>query len=344
MKNIFVLSAGLLLCAGSGLAFASADNNDATNNFYDTTEPAALPLQKLEIAGEVSNPGPVDFTKLAKRQVVVKETVLDEAGKPKFVGAYTYEGYSLFDILNTAVLDKRNKFDFAPVIDVYVEIENFSGDKAVFSWGELYYPNDLHKVIIAASAARIVPSKTRDLWPLPLRSKLVAANDLVSERNIEEPVKITVKSYPKSLAVEKGLSPMYAPAISVFYGEEKKAELTDFPVGLSTQTYETVFYGRGKGIHSTTPFAGVMLKDVLKPYYPFNRENLRTGMFCVAARDGYRAAVSYSELFNRNDQREFLLVKTAPDEDGGLFRTFPAPDFFSDRAVRSVSAIYFQDR
>ena len=61
---------------------------------------------------------------------------------------------------------------------------------------------------------------------------------------------------------------------------------------------------------------------------------------CISAEDGYRCAISYSELFNRNDQQEFLLVKTDPGEDGGLFRIFPAGDFFSDRAIKSVSEIH----
>ena len=45
-------------------------------------------------------------------------------------------------------------------------------------------------------------------------------------------------------------------------------------------------------------------------------------------------------LFNRNDQQEFLLIKTAENEDGGLFRMFAAGDFFSDRAIKSVSGIH----
>jgi len=344
MKNIVIFSAVLLLCAGPGRAAAPVDTSDATNDFYDNTETYPLEVHKLEIAGEVAKPGPVDLSKLTLHSVIVKEAVLDRDGKTKFIGAYRYDGYSLFDILNNSVPEKRNRIEFPPIIDLYVEVENFSGEKAVFSWGELYYSNDLHKVIIAASVSRIVPSKTRELWPLPMRSKLVAAGDLITERNIEEPVKITVKSYPRSFTVQKGLSPMYSASLSVFSGSEKKAELTGLPVGLSTRTYETVFYGRGKGIHSTTPFTGVRLKDLLAQYYPLTRENLRAGMLCVAAKDGYRAAVSYSELFNRNDQRGFLLVKTAPDADGGLFSLFPAPDFFSDRAIKSVTGIHFDDR
>ncbi len=63
-------------------------------------------------------------------------------------------------------------------------------------------------------------------------------------------------------------------------------------------------------------------------------------MLCLAAKDGYRCAVSYSELCNRNDQQEFLLIKTATGEDGGLYRVFAAADFFSDRAIKSLSEIH----
>jgi hypothetical protein len=74
--------------------------------------------------------------------------------------------------------------------------------------------------------------------------------------------------------------------------------------------------------------------------YPMNRDELKTGIICIAGKDGYRTVVSYSEMFNRNDQQEFMLVKTKPDEDGGLYRAFAASDFFSDRAIKSVSEIH----
>jgi len=73
---------------------------------------------------------------------------------------------------------------------------------------------------------------------------------------------------------------------------------------------------------------------------PVSRENLQKGIICISAADGYRAAFSWSEIFNRNDQQEFLLVETREGEDGGLFRIFPAADFFSDRAIKSVTEIH----
>jgi hypothetical protein len=107
-----------------------------------------------------------------------------------------------------------------------------------------------------------------------------------------------------------------------------------------TITFFTIFYGRGKGIHSTSPFTGLLLKDVIGKYYPVTRSNLQSGILCLTGKDGYSCAVSYSELFNRNDQQEFLLHRSEPNEDGGLFRVFAACDFFSDRAIKSLSEIH----
>jgi hypothetical protein len=315
------------------------DTSDMTNNFYDNVETYQLPVKDLYIDGEIANPGKVDFKGLPVHSVIVKETLLDSAGGDRFEGAYRYDGYSLFDILDKSVLKKTNSAEFKPIIDLYVEIENDRGDKVVFSWGEIYYPNNLHKILIANGVSRIVPSRTKELWPLPADSKIVAASDLVTERNIPSPVKITVKSYPRSFSVKQSMSPMFSSGIELFSSSLKVGQIEALPEDLKNVTFNTIFYGRGKGIHSTTPFSGVILKDLLLKYYPENRENLKSGIICIAGLDGYRSVVSYSELFNRNDQQEFILVKTKIQEDGGLFRIFAAADFFSDRAVKSISEI-----
>jgi hypothetical protein len=315
------------------------DTSDNTNNFYDNTESISLRGVELTIEGEIANPGKVDFSSLPVHSVIVKETLLDSTGGDEFIGAYRYDGYSLFDILNLRKINKSNSKEFNPIIDLYIEIENSKGEKVVFSWGEIYYPNNLHKIIIANSVSRIVPSRTKDLWPLPASSKIVAGSDLITERNISDPSKITVKSFPKSFAVVKGLSPMHSADFKLFDNDKQLANIGKI-TGNEKITFNTIFYGRGKGIHSTSPFTGLLLKDVISKYYPVNRINLQSGMLCIVGKDGYRCAVSYSELFNRNDQQEFLLVKSEPNEDGGLYRVFAACDFFSDRAIKSLSEIH----
>jgi len=316
------------------------DPSDMTNNFYDNVETYPLPVKQLVIEGEIANPGKVDFSELPVHSVIVKEALLDSAGGDRFVGAYRYDGYSLFDILDKSILKKANSIEFKPIIDLYIEIENEKGEKVVFSWGELYYPNNLHKILIANGVSRIVPSKTKELWPLPVESRIVAAGDLVTERNIFSPVKITVKSYPHSFSVKQGMSPMYSSGIDIYRSSQKIRHIEKLPEKLTNVTFNTIFYGRGKGIHSTTPFSGVMLKDLLLKDYPVNSYNIKSGIICIVGRDGYRTVVTYSEMFNRNDQQEFMLIKTETGEDGGLFRVFAASDFFSDRAIKSGSEIH----
>jgi hypothetical protein len=316
------------------------DTSDMTNNFYDNSETYNLHAKKLIIEGEVTNPGMVDFSVLPIHSVIVKETLLANSGEGRFVGAYRYDGYSLFDILNNSVLNKANSMEFNPIIDLFVEIENEKKDKVIFSWGELYYPNNLHKIIIATDVSRIIPSKTKELWPLPDESKIVAATDLITERNISSPVKITVRSFPHSFIVNRDISPLYSSQIDIFSSSKKIGKTDRLPAGFNYNTFYTIFYGRGKGIHTTTPFTGILLKDLLQKYYPLNRQNLQNGLICIAGKDGYRCTVSYSELFNRNDQQEFLLISTDAEADGGLFRLFAASDFFSDRAIKSVSEIH----
>jgi hypothetical protein len=311
-----------------------------TNNFYDNTETYQLPVMDLLIDGEIANPGQVDFSNLQKRSVIVKETLLDNYGNNRFTGAFRYDGYSLFSILEKRIIKKANAEEFKPIIDLYVEIENDNGEKIVLTWGEIYYPNNLHRIIIASGVSRIVPSKTKELWALPEKSKIVAANDLITERNISNPVRITVKSYPKSFRVVEGMSPMFSNTIKIFKGSELAGHVSSIPEAVKNVTFNTIFYGRGKGIHSTSPFTGGMLKEILIGYYPLTRQSLRSGIICVTGEDGYRCTISSSELLNRNDQQEFLLIRTVQGEDGGLFRMFAACDFFSDRAVKSISEIH----
>lgn len=350
MKNLLIISTIILLITACNSRNTETtvpvaesnipDTSDLTNNFYDNTGTYNLPVGDIYIDGEISNPGKIDLSSLPVRSVVVKETILDSSGSDRFVGAYRYDGYSLFDILNRALIEKNNAKEFNPVIDMFVEISNAKGEKVVFSWGEIYYPNTPHRIIVAGSVSRIVPSRSKDLWPLPLETRIVAANDLITERNISSPVRITVKSFPRSFPVSRGISPLYSGSFSLYEGERQISVLSPASEPESV-TYKTIFYGRGRGIHSTSPFYGMLLNNMIGKFYPMTRQTLMTGLFALTGKDGYRCAVTYSELFNRNDQQEFLLVRTDKNEDGGLFRVFPAADFFSDRAVKSLSEIHF---
>jgi hypothetical protein len=311
----------------------------STNDFYDDAETYNLAgSTDIQVDGEIGNAGIINITELPLRSVIVKET-LASGDSNRFIGAYRYDGYSLYDILNHIILKKKNEAEFSPIIDLFVKVENDRGESVLLSWGEIYYPVYRHEIIIATKVARIVPSKTKDLWPLPIETRLIVSHDLLTERNISNPTKITILSATKSYTVDRELSPLYSPGIKIYDGEKYLEKMTAAPAKATRLKYETIFYGRGRGIHSTTPFNGVLLNEMLRPYFTINRENLCKGYFIVASADGYRCVYTFNEIFNRNDQSEVLLIEDKENKDGGVFRLFPSADFFSDRAVKAVSEI-----
>ena len=77
MEKIAVIkrrTAIILACALSGFG-------QATNDFYDNTPSQKLPgTLKIEVAGEVANPGIVDLERLPLRSLIVREARLEKDG------------------------------------------------------------------------------------------------------------------------------------------------------------------------------------------------------------------------------------------------------------------------
>ncbi|HOZ29360.1 MAG TPA: hypothetical protein PLL66_00415 [Bacteroidales bacterium] len=349
IKNLFVLIAlsGLLqqACVAQNLKVGEAlfvDQNNKTNCFFDNSEIFKLETSGIYVGGEVKSPGKIDYSKLSLHEVIVKETIL-ENGEDKFIGAFRYIGYSLADILNLFELDKANAEVFPPLVDIYVEIENDAGEKVVVSWGEIYYSNNLDDILIATAVARVVPEKTLDMWELPKQSKLVIMDDLITVRNISSPSKITVKTYKNDdIEIIQGKSPVYSPTLNIIKGNEV-IETLDSNIDLAdSKTVHTVFYGKGRGLHGTKPTKGLSLKDVLIPYVEFDTNSLMNKLIIIVADDGYRNVYTWSEICNRNDQADILLLCDPNATDKGIFRLYPSCDFFSDRAIKGIDRIIFK--
>lgn len=347
MKQISVVVIGILIvlsgCMQPGIENQqlniAPDSTGSTNNFYDDAETYHLNMQQIAVTGEVQNPGEVNLAGLPEREVIVKETLIS-GNHDSFVGAYLYKGYSLYDILDRFVLDKQNKDWFSQPIDLIAKIENNQGDYVIVSWGEIYYPNDRHKIIIATSVTPIVPSKTKDRWEIPGTSKLVFANDLITERNINEPVKITILTPRPGKAIDKP-EQIYSPEVTIKNGDERLISIDELPSEIPPVTYPTIFYGRGRGIHSVTPFTGVMINEILKKHFVSTADAIKTGYFIVKAIDGYQSLYTFSEIMNRNDQSNVLLIDMGENVEQGRFRLFTSADFFSDRAIFAISDIIY---
>lgn len=319
----------------SGCLYVQAQEN---NDFYDNTPARQLKCETITVQGEITNPGPVTLSRLPLRSVIIREAVF-KGDKQTFIGSYRYDGYSLFDILKERYVQKKNRKEFGSVIDLLVSVENMGGEKVIFSWGEIFYPTVHHRIIIATRVSPIIPSKTKEQWPLPDKAKVVCAADLVSARNIASPSKITIFSAPLSFKGKKS-APMISPAIKVYQEKTPIKTLGKIGPQLPLRQYPSVFYGRGRGFHGIQYFKGVPMKLLFKKIIPFNRENIRRTYLVVAGLDGYRITLSYSELANRNDQEDFLLTDAGQNKAKGRFRIFPTPDFFSDRAVFAIAAIH----
>lgn len=309
------------------------------NDFYDNETSYRMRTPEIYVEGEIAEKGLVNFAELPVRSLIVKEATLEE-GEVKFIGAYRFDGYSLFDILKERVLKKNNQEEFPPPLDLYVEIENAKGEKVVASWGELFYPNKLNRIIVATSVAPIIPSHTKEEWPIPEVSQMVFADDLLAERNLKGPVKITIRSATRPFPINRKLKPLYSKNIKLYRDGVSIGEIVELDNTLKTQSYKNIFYGRGRGLHKISEFSGTEMKAILAKYYSAEKDILRRGLFTVAAIDGYRVVFSASEIFNRNDQSEIIILDREETE-GGEFYIFPAPDYFSDRAVKAVSEIHF---
>ncbi|HHV40834.1 MAG TPA: hypothetical protein GXX61_05600 [Bacteroidales bacterium] len=329
------ISVGLDAVSGSTLIWNSGSNNYFNREAYTTLSGP----KKLWIDGEVEQPTEVKLSKFPLRTVTVKEaTYCKEGDSIAFLGAYRYEGYALCDILSGLKVDKASKEDLWPPIDLYIEIRNQAGDKAVFSWGEIFYSANMYGIVIAKRVTRVIPGKTGELWDLPTEMKLISTTDQISVRNIPSPTHISVHSLRGNYVVNRAPEVLENDpgrlAVQTSF-KDTAAVLTELPKDLPVVTYPVLFYGNSTGYKGIREFSGQMLSRVIAPWFPSNDyHTVQTGMLSIAGVDGFRAAFSVSEIVNRNDHKEILLR-----QDGVSFSIYTACDAFADRSIKGLSEI-----
>lgn len=319
--------------------FALAAGAAPSNDFFAGGPSASLPgLRAIEIVGEVESPGVVDLSALPRHTVEVRESDLVD-GKMSFTGAYRYEGVSLFDLLRDRKVKKTHGDGFKPDVDLLVAVEGERGERAVVSWGEIFYAAIPHRILVADRVLSVVPMKTGEPFPLPVFARLVCADDLVAARFVDRPRRITVFSAPVSLEQRKGSSDP-APFFTFTAGNAPGGKRFDrIPRGIGSKRISAAFYGHGMGFHGFMEFRGFPFSEVLADHLPADRGSLGKAYLVVCARDGYRAALSLSELVNRCDGREFALRDLGPGAPGGRFALYPPSDFFVDRAVKALESV-----
>ncbi len=305
----------------------------AVNSFYERGPEKEYALKSVYVGGEVADPGPVELASLPVRQVAVKELAY-ALGKPQFKGAYFFSGYSLYDILNAKRVKKAGA-DFRPETDLFVIVENDKGEKAVFSWGEIYYARDSFNALIYKSARSITTGRNKD-WPLPEAPRLVCSDDLYNTRFIADPSKITVRSAPGTYPGEKHAA-VYAAGFNVLAGGKTTA-IADIEKLAAERDYVTAGYGHGNGFKGVKATEGFLFKDILAKTAGIAPQDSGPYLVVVSAGDAYRAAFSLSEIINRGDNADFLVEDKGHDESG-RFALYSTADFFLDRNVSSVAKV-----
>ncbi|MFO7851830.1 MAG: hypothetical protein ACQERS_07030 [Bacteroidota bacterium] len=311
------------------------------NNPFDNERAIKLEGNMPYVSGEILNPGKAYIDELKERTVVVKEYFPGRGkGEPEFRGAFRYTGYSLSDIVQDYVVSKYNKNEFGLNTDIFVVVENDRGDKAVFSWGELFFSAHNHDIIIATSVRPIFPTASDDTWPLPEKTRLVASNDFITVRNIDKPSKIIIRSFPESFPGNKGIRPLFSPEIEI-KGPGNKTSLIDDSetAGELMINHKLVFFGMHKGLRGINEYTGVPLGEVLIENYNLTNDDLARGLIAIGAKDAYRVVFSLSEILNRTDMAEVILLDE-PNNKDGRFIVHPGADFFADRHLKGAKLAY----
>ena len=309
-------------------------NNDNFDNESFTPLRGVLP--RLE--GEILNPGQIRFWECDSRTVVVKEALSGDNGEPYFVGAFRYRGYSLADLVKDAVVEKANREEYNLRVDMYVLVENADGESAVFSWGELFYSKRGQDIIFATQVSPVFPSDTTTRWSSPTSYRIVAGNDMLAVRNIENPVRIVLKSFPRSFPGEKGFRPLYAAELKI-EKDGQETVISKIPKSMSEISFNTVFFGSHRGFKHITEFKGYPFDKLLRERFTFTDEDLRNGLIGIGAKDSYRIVWSLSEILNRADTESVMIQDYEKHEDG-RFIILPTADFFADRRLKGSSQAY----
>ncbi|MCL1973293.1 MAG: hypothetical protein FWG54_00575 [Bacteroidetes bacterium] len=319
-----------------------------SNNYYSQEEAIELKgPDRITVMGEVPYEQVVKLKRIPYRSVGVREAHVG-GNEVAFEGLFRYDGYALCDILSAIKVDKLSKEDFYPPGDLYIEVRNDAGETAVFSWGEIFYAANMYNVIIAKYVTRVKPGKTGELWKIPVATKLVAGSDRLSERNISAPTSITIRSLKGDYIVDQNRTdPSYSLIFEQADGsavtlDAKSAEFDRLMERIPKNEYANVLYGHGMGYKGYGSYKGWRLSEVMDSYYEVTPKDLRTGMFSVEGLDGYRAAVSFSEVMNRNDMAEMILMYDG-DQKGEKgregFSTYAGCDMMVDRAIKGLSKI-----
>ncbi len=337
MKKHFIFF-GLICIAALATAAASLSGGEGAER-----------QKSLAVSGLVAKPLNLTYGDL-KHLNSVSVKVTEVRADKTYNGTFNYTGVPLKTILELAAIRKKEE-GFSKPIDLAVVVRNGRGDRAVLSWGEVFYQNP-SEVLVAMGSEPVLPMKsclgchakgTYEKWERPLHRavgfpKLVLSYDFYSDRCIEDISSIEViNMLPPKGGKKKKKGKLYSKRFSISMGTHRL-------VINNLRRYRHVQVsvkkaGEGRGFHGVGKYKGVPLLDIL------TAENIIPGfdfLLVFTAPDGYRSVISSGELELTPFGRE-IIVADALDgraiDDEGKFVLILPHDLAADRWVKALEKI-----
>lgn len=270
-----------------------------------------------------------------------------------FFGDFECRGVPLTALISLAGPRKESSSFMRPT-DLAIVVRNNSGQRALFSYGELLFrsPSD---VVLAFDAEPVIPRRSCDschknrsdhnwreaLNRKPLLPRLVAGRDLDADRSLEGVTSIEVVELFSSEIQpnSKGKpQPSRSQAIEIRDGTALLATARSLD-SYSRHNVHALEVGDAMGYHGEVRCEGALLTDVLTAAKAPSGPDVG---YVVAAADGYRVLLSSAELFSTAQPPPILVVDRCngqPLGEQGAFKLIVANDTIAERWVKSVASI-----
>ena len=302
----------------------------------------------LSITGLVKQPLSLSLNDLKQYQSV--EAQLNEVFQDgTYRGAFVFRGIPLKTLLEAAFIQKEET-PFNKRVDLAVVVKNKDGKQAVLSWGEVFFKNP-GRIIVAFSARPIMPHKdckrchSPEVYKPRLDQlhrrigypKLIVTGDAYADRSLDDITSIQVVDLKPEMPAEK-LKTLFSPEFVVTGAVEKPLTVSDFS-GYPKKTVKARHLGEGKGYHGIDKMEGSPLRSLL------NKAGIGpniNSVFLLSAPDGYRALLSYGEVFLDPAGERMVVadrMNGQPIKKNGKFFFVPPDDLMADRDVKAVQKI-----
>ena len=295
----------------------------------------------LEITGRVKQPYRFSTSSL-RAFATTRIRTREISTRGDFQGAYIYVGIPVFNILEGVApsFPEGSPRDFPT--DFLVTFVSGSGDKVVFSYGEILMADDNSPVTLAFHREELLPTKDPQSYTLNMRKdplaglRLIAPRDADTARYLDNVTSI-VFSVPD--VDEKRLPPRRRgfectpDAITIIDGQKTYAASIQDVARAPLATWVKV--GHGQGFKGISTVEGYDLGSFIERNIPgFCHDDL----FLFVSCDGYRCLFSGREIFATPSGKAMILIDIVEGSPRtGSMMLACTDDYFIDRSIWGIS-------